>query len=168
MVIRSFKVFESYSSIHGICREYGIKHYSINEDGSIDVDDSKVYLFNKELKSIPLIFRNVNGNFNCHYNLLQSLEGSPRSIRGNFDCSNNQLVSFRGFPEYVRGYIFLIGNPFYEIFRLNQKMDFIEMLNEYDVIREDKVVEVRLRQALSDSGGNDAIDDFKFKYYKVI
>lgn len=29
---------DSKKDIHSICKKYGIKNYSINEDGSIDVD----------------------------------------------------------------------------------------------------------------------------------
>ena len=34
-MIKSFKLFESHSEIIEICKEYGIKNYSINENGSI-------------------------------------------------------------------------------------------------------------------------------------
>ena len=36
--MRYLKLFESFEDIEQICKQYGIKYYSINPDGSIDVD----------------------------------------------------------------------------------------------------------------------------------
>jgi hypothetical protein len=48
-----------------ICKKYDIQNYSINSDGSIDVD-GYVALFDKGLTKLPLRFRNVTGDFNCN------------------------------------------------------------------------------------------------------
>ena len=53
--------------IHEICEEYGIKNYTINSDGAIDVD-GEVYLSNMELTKLPIKFNNVSGDFYCYYN----------------------------------------------------------------------------------------------------
>jgi hypothetical protein len=42
-------------------------NYTINEDGSIDVD-GEVYIPNKELTKLPLKFRRVTGHFICYNN----------------------------------------------------------------------------------------------------
>ena len=55
--------------IHDICEKYDIKNYTINPDGSIDVDDG-VDLSGKDLIKIPLKFNKVNGWFDCSYNRL--------------------------------------------------------------------------------------------------
>jgi hypothetical protein len=43
------KLFEDFSEIDAICKEYGIENYIINPDGTADVDDN-VGLYRKGLK----------------------------------------------------------------------------------------------------------------------
>ena len=49
-------------------------------------------------------FGKVSGNFNCQYNRLTSLEGSPRQVGGDFNCSDNDLTSLEGAPEWIKMY----------------------------------------------------------------
>ena len=93
---------ESNQNIDSICKKYGIKNYTINQDGSIDVDGN-VYLSSKKLTKLPLKFRNVSGGFYYHTNQLTSLEGCPQSVGGDFNCYNNQLTSLEGCPQIVGG-----------------------------------------------------------------
>ena len=44
-----------------------------------------------------------NGNFNCSYNQLTSLEGAPSEVGGYFWCSYNQLTTLEGAPKEVSG-----------------------------------------------------------------
>jgi hypothetical protein len=88
--------------IHRICKEYDIINYTINDDLSIDVDGN-VNLYNKGLTKLPLKFNKVNGYFDCCYNKLTSLEGTPKEVTGKFDCSYNQLTSLEGAPNKVTG-----------------------------------------------------------------
>ena len=83
-----------------ICEKYNIKNYTINDDGSIDVDGD-VNLYNKGFVELPLRFNKVNGWFDCGRNNLISLKGSPRWIDGYFSCDNNRLTSLEFSPEYV-------------------------------------------------------------------
>ncbi len=76
--------------------------YTINNDGSIDVDGG-VDLSNKNLSKIPFKFRNVSGGFYCCGNQLTSLEGAPKSVGGGFGCYDNQLTSLLGAPNNVSG-----------------------------------------------------------------
>jgi len=79
--------------------------YTINDDGSIDVNGD-VNLNNKKLAKIPFKFRNVSGGFYCHRNRLTSLEGAPNTVGGNFCCNDNQLTSLKGAPNTVGGYFY--------------------------------------------------------------
>ena len=106
--MKSYKEFirESKRDIHSICDEYGIIDYTINPDGSIDVDGNIIlsYDFERgELSKIPLKFAKVIGDFECDRNQLTTLKGSPRSVGGNFECSGNQLTSLEYCPESVGG-----------------------------------------------------------------
>ncbi len=83
-----------------ICKKYGIENYTINPDGSIDVNGD-VDLSGFGLTQLPLRFNRVTGYFNCSYNNLTSLKGCPRWVGGYFSCSHNQLTSLEFSPDYV-------------------------------------------------------------------
>ena len=106
--MKSYKEFikESKTDIHSICKKWGIENYTINDDGSIDVDGNvnlAYDLYREELTKIPLKFGNIIGDFECDRNQLITLKGSPKSVVGNFDCSGNQLTSLEYCPESVGG-----------------------------------------------------------------
>jgi hypothetical protein len=175
---------ESKEDIDSICKKYYIINYTINGDGSVDVDGD-VLLYDKNLTELPLKFRKVSGIFDCAYNKLTSLEGTPREVGGSFYCYNNQLLSLVGSPREVgggfycsknqltslsgiskyisggiycqnnqlrdvrgvnenwRGEFLVEDNPINEVFKLFPEKRFdgvIEYLNEYNVIRDGKIV----------------------------
>jgi hypothetical protein len=86
-----------------ICEKYNIINYTINDDGSINVNGD-VWLYDKELTELPLTFNKVTGYFTCSCNQLTSLKGSPRWVGGNFYCNGNQLTSLEFSPDYVGGF----------------------------------------------------------------
>ena len=92
-------------TIHDICKRYGIENYTINGDGSIDVNGD-VDLIEEELFKLPLTFNKVTGWFDCSNNRLTTLKGSPKWIGGFFTCGNNRLTSLEFSPDYV-------GDDFY-------------------------------------------------------
>ena len=99
------KLFEEYNDIVSICDQYGIENYTINPDGSIDVNGGMNLNFNgRKLDRLPLKFGRVNGNFYCSHNKLTSLEGCPSYVGGNFYCSHNKLTTLEGCPSYVGRY----------------------------------------------------------------
>ena len=98
--MKYLKKYESLESIESICKRYNIKNYTINSDGSIDVDDD-VYLSNKSLTKLPLKFNRVSGIFDCSNNKLTTLEGSPREVGGWFNCSYNSLTTLEGSPREI-------------------------------------------------------------------
>ena len=100
--MKHLKLFESFSEIESICRKYGITNYTINSDGSVDVNGD-VYLSNEGLTKLPLKFNIVSGGFYCFDNKLTSLEGAPKEVGGHFDCSYNELKSLEGAPKEVGG-----------------------------------------------------------------
>ena len=103
---------ESKEDIHSICKKYGIENYTINDDGSIDVDDN-VNLYDEGLTELPLKFGKVSGYFDCSNNELTSLEGSPNKVGevgGDFYCYNNKLTNLEGSPSEVGGHFYCQGN----------------------------------------------------------
>jgi hypothetical protein len=83
-----------------ICKKYGIENYTINGDGSIDVNGD-VNLHGINLTELPLTFNKVSGYFTCSNNQLTSLKGSPKWVGDWFDCGNNNLTSLEFGPDYV-------------------------------------------------------------------
>ena len=123
--------------IHDICKEYKIKNYSINPDGSIDVDDS-VDLFNYNLNKIPLKFNKVNGYFDISHNNITSLEGSPKIVTSWFDCSHNKLTNLKGI-ETVDRFIFCNNNPLESLEGYNNDYDKLECEYKEKLIRKTKL-----------------------------
>ena len=80
--------------------EMNIKNYSLRDD-LVDVDGS-VFLFNKNLKVIPVQFGIVKGDFSCFQNKLKSLEGCPETVGGVFWCWGNKLESLKYLPDIKR------------------------------------------------------------------
>ena len=89
-------------SVNEICEKYNIKNYTINLDGSIDVNGS-VEISDCELTEFPLIFNKVSGTFYCQNSDLTTLKGSPRFVGGSFYCQKNKLTSLLGSPKSVGG-----------------------------------------------------------------
>jgi hypothetical protein len=72
------------------------------EDGLVNVKGD-VDIHNKNLTKIPVQFGYVSGYFDCSYNQLTSLSGSPKEVGGDFNCIYNQLTSLSGAPREVGG-----------------------------------------------------------------
>ncbi len=92
--------------------EYEISKYLINPDHTVSVDN-RVDIKNCNLKSIPVKFKHIYGDFNCSNNQLTDLSWAPDITEGNFDCSYNQLTSMAGVPRTVEYTIFCNVNPFH-------------------------------------------------------
>mgnify|MGYP000915164188 CR=1 FL=1 len=141
--------------IHRICEEYGINNYTINSDGSIDVDGS-VDLRNRGLTKLPLKFNHVSGhfycsenelttlefspksvgsNFNCIWNNLESLEFSPKSVN-NFYCSWNKLTTLDFAPQSVGGSFYCGFNPIYDQLGDIDYKSYIKQLNRDKILNE--------------------------------
>ena len=109
--IKTYKVFENQDNSELIkeLKRFGIKNYTINSDGTIDVD-GEVYLNCKVLSKIPFKFGKVTGHFDIGSNKLTSLEGSPREVGGHFNCAHNKISNLIGGPQEVDGDYYCYGN----------------------------------------------------------
>jgi hypothetical protein len=96
------KLFEDFSEIDALCQAWYIRNYTINPDGTVDVEGD-VYLDYTGLKALPLKFSRVSGSFNCSSNQLTTLEGAPKEVGGYFNCQSNQLTTIEGAPKEVGG-----------------------------------------------------------------
>jgi hypothetical protein len=102
--MKYIKLFESMTEIEveKICKKYRIKNWTLNPDGTVDVDGD-VNLAYQVLSKLPLKFGRVTGSFSCLYNRLTSLKGCPKEIGGSFWCYDNQLTSLEGCPKEIGG-----------------------------------------------------------------
>jgi hypothetical protein len=100
--MKHLRLFENFEDIESICKKFGITNYTINADGSIDVNGD-VYLNRNGLAKLPLKFGRVTGNFYCYDNKLTTLEGSPGEVGGDFSCHDNKLTTLEGSPREVGG-----------------------------------------------------------------
>lgn len=83
---------------------YGIEYnYTINSDRTIDIDGD-IDLSHRNLKQLPFRFGKVTGTFDCSFNYLTNLIGSPSDVGDNFYCNNNNLSSLEGCPTEVGGH----------------------------------------------------------------
>ena len=91
--------------------EHGVKNYTINNKGEIDVNGN-VNLSRCNLTELPpfIQFGTVNGFFNCSFNGLVSLRGVPNTVGGRFNCSYNSLKSLEGAPKKINGSFFCNNN----------------------------------------------------------
>ncbi len=83
----------SEEEIHKICDKLKIDNYTINPDGSIDIDGDVYILINE----IPLRFNMVSGNFYCSYNNLSTLKNFPNEVGGETFLYGNPLKSLDGY-----------------------------------------------------------------------
>lgn len=82
---------------------YKIEKFTINEDGTIDIDGD-VKFYEISLSKLPFKFGKVSGNFELIYiEGLISLDGCPREVGGNFECYSCNLTSLKGGPDEVGG-----------------------------------------------------------------
>jgi len=106
-MIKLFEQFNNEQEIKDICKKYNIENYTINSDGSIDVDDNVVLVYYSLIK-IPLKFNKIVGDFYLNGNNLTSLEGCPKYISGNFHLSRNRSIkNLENSPEHIGGKFFL-------------------------------------------------------------
>jgi hypothetical protein len=111
MLMKHIKLFENFnkSDLEKELDKYGIKNYTINKDGTIDVDGD-VNLEYKKMTKIPFKFGRVNGDFIISSNRLTSLKGCPYEVIGEFQCDENNLTSLEGMPSEIYGDFYCYNN----------------------------------------------------------
>ena len=95
------------AEIEAWCEEMGIRNYTINSKGEIDVDGN-VDLSEMKFKELPYKFSSVNGYFSLgSCKNLTSLKNCPDFVGESFNCSLcRKLDSLEGCPKEVGGTFF--------------------------------------------------------------
>ena len=188
--MRIYKPSKNYTKIKNVCRKYDIQNYTVNNDGSLNIN-GKVDISNRHLIRIPYKFNKVSsdflcnnnklklldgcpeyvsGDFNCDGNRLTSLENCPKHVKGDFYCKDNKIKYLDWFPEHIGGIIDISENPIFELVGLvptSRHLLIIKLLKEFDVFQENKIVKTRLKKVLRMSGIN-KLKRERFKGYKVV
>lgn len=73
-------------------------------EGSVDLRE-------KSLRTIPIKFNIVSGDFFCSHNELINLNGCPVSVGGDFSCHDNQIENLECCPTSVGGRFSCHDNP---------------------------------------------------------
>jgi hypothetical protein len=85
--------------------------YTINEDGTIDIDNFEVPDW-KLIELPPYInFRVCREDVHVDFCELKTLKGMPKIVRGFFSIEGNKLETLDYFPKKVYGDIFVRDNP---------------------------------------------------------
>ena len=96
-----------HTTINKVLDNLNIKNYTIQPDGTVDVNGN-VDLGDVDLREFsgtifPVKFGKVSGGFYCSGTNITSLDGAPTSVGGNFYCSYTNITSLDGAPTSVGG-----------------------------------------------------------------
>ena len=103
--MKYLRLYEDYNGIKQICINYDIHRYTINQDGSVDVNcgvELSNKVLHKKMSKLPLIFNKVNGFFACSDVGLKTLKGCPKIVKGTFDVDYNKLTTLLEGPVEVK------------------------------------------------------------------
>ena len=92
------------AEIKAWCEEMGVKNYTINSKGEIDVNGD-VWLMGKDIKELPYKFGYISNTFSLNRcKNLTSLKNCPDYIGDSFDIDGcTKLDSLKGCPKEVEG-----------------------------------------------------------------
>ena len=174
--MKHLQLFENFEDIESICRRYRITNYTINPDGTVDVDGNVDLGAEPSLlisKRLPIKFGKVSGNFSCSDNQLTSLDGSPTTVGGHFYCMSNKLITLEGGPKEVGGAFFCNNNQLISLEGCPSEFNFIyckwnpiEVIYDlfgsfhkeyqdsldYNYLRGTNIVKSRFKEALEEIG----------------
>ena len=141
---------------------------TIDYNGNIIVEQLGCFVLNNKL---TIKFNKVNGDFNCSYLGLTSLEGCPEYVEGNFDCSYNHLTSLEGCPKHVGG---IFDCSYNELINLDElpkeiKGDIYLSNNNFSIESHPKIFCIKNKKATLNSDGtidvNDDVHSLNLKYF---
>lgn len=114
---------EELNKLTELCEMFEIENYTVNSDGSIDVNGSVNLDEYNGLHWIPIKFNKVSGDFNCNASDLTTLKNAPRIVGGEFNVGYNNIESLEFSPEYIGGTFFISDNKLRTLEFLPQKLN---------------------------------------------
>lgn len=98
-----------------------IKHYSINEDLTVDVSYS-IDLRNNDFTILPVQFGQVSGNFDVSDTSLKTLKGCPKKVFGNLYAESIPIKNLLQLNSTIIGSLYLSGNKKMESLLNNENL----------------------------------------------
>jgi hypothetical protein len=87
-----------------LCEKHKITNYTINIDGTLNIDGDAIFSVTEErISELPLKFSYVKGHFICCNNNLTTLKGFPDFVDGSVRIDSNKLTSLYGCTKKVGG-----------------------------------------------------------------
>jgi hypothetical protein len=153
------------NDIEKFCKKY-LWNYTINPDGTVDVDEN-VYLMNMKFNDkLPVEFGKVSGYFYCTNNKLTTLEGCPNYVGDYVNCGWNNLTSLEGCPKYVNGGFYCRNNKLTTL----KGIEKCEIIGDFICERNNNIPPENYKYILTAKiggkieSGNDAIDNILNTY----
>jgi hypothetical protein len=85
--------------------DYGVYHYKINKDLTIDVNGHTL-LNHKGLTHLPYKFNRVLGDFSVSNSSITSLKNSPNFVGQDFNCSDTEITNLNFISHHIEGSIY--------------------------------------------------------------
>lgn len=170
--------------------EYGVQHYYINDNLTVDVDgDLVIWPSTKNLNGfttnpetfkdswshyissffqsladngLDIKFGMVNGDFDCSRVNLRTLRNCPVWVSGDYNISHNRLGSLDGLAEYIGGDLY-IQNNYLEDLNFSNSL----ILGEIYCWSNSKVEDVIQKWAYSSRVNSDKLGSIK-GYYSIL
>ena len=121
------------------------------------------------LKSLK-IKEQIEGEFNCLGNYLETLEGSPKTVKGNFYCQNNNLKSLKGSPKEIDGDFDCSGNKLSSLEYCTKiiKGDFYCLNNNPELINiKDQIIKYQIKATIYYTNDDDiSFEEIKEEFEK--
>lgn len=112
------RLFKTKKSITAWLDKHNVEHYTLVPDPVYGYVVDLKYGLNLQqsgLRSIPVKFNVVKGDFDIYENKLTTLNFSPKEVEGFFDCSLNNIKSLKGCPRRIVGSFAFSQNPIKKI-----------------------------------------------------
>ncbi len=113
---------EELNKIKELCEFFEIQNYTINSDGSVDVNGDVILSEYDGLHWIPIKFNKVSGDFRCNASELTTLKNAPREVGGDFEVGFNDITSLENSPIYVGGTYYVGNNSITSLEHLPKKL----------------------------------------------
>jgi hypothetical protein len=104
------KMLKTKDEIRRWLRSMNIFDYTLHDDLTVDVNES-IYLSGRKLKTIPIQFGVVKGDFFCDNNSLKTLKGTPHILEGSLFCNVNNIKNLSHLPHYIKETFDCAYNP---------------------------------------------------------
>ena len=130
--MKYIKLFENFDDdkISEFCDKHHIYDYTINDDHTIDIEQSVDIQLSDGIEELPFKINKVEGNFQIRSSNLTSMYNFPNEIDGDLNIYNsniknldylpikfknlnlfdNKITSLKGLPEHIHGDLTVNGN----------------------------------------------------------